>query len=596
MGGFPILGRFHILNRQRPTDEIIELPFEIPLPSQWRNPLVGRIPVRCGTAARGVALTLLALSVLACSSPEPPPSIDASRIKKDIEYLASDELGGRGPGTPDEDKTIEYIAREFEQAGAAPAGENGTYYQTVPLVGVEPLPSTEVAWSAGAGKRPLAWLDEVVALSHTQQPEAAFDAETVFVGHGIVAPEFGWDDYKGADVRGKVVLLFTNEPPSDDPSFFGGKALTYYGRWTFKYEEALRQGAAGALIVHTDDTAGYPWSVVRNSWGRTNPFVKLGPGEASLRAAGWITAEAALPLLQSSEATAGKSVEELLAMANTKELEPIPLKARVSGTLVGKLSQMNTRNVVAKIEGSDPEKQDEAILYTAHWDHLGRGDADSQGDTIYNGAVDNATGTAIILELARAFGSMATKPPRTILFAAVTAEEGGLRGSEFLGRNPAVPAGKIAVNLNYDGILPIGRTSDVTLPGYERTTLAPLVEQVAAEHDVKLTPEAHPEQGYYYRSDHFSLARVGVPAFSLSEGQHVVGKPETYGEEQTEAYRTKRYHQQADNFDPSWDVSGLQQLAEIGLDLGRRVAEAPELPTWKPGDEFLAAREKSWAP
>ena len=540
-------------------------------------------------------LAVLALAGLACSpSPEPTPTISAERIAADIEYLASDELGGRGPGTPDEDKTIEYLAAQLKEASAAPAGDGGSYFQTVPLVGVEPLPSTELSWSAGGANKKLAWLDEVVALSHTQQPEAMLDAETIFVGHGIVAPEFGWDDYKGVDVTGKVVLLFTNEPHSDDPAFFGGKALTYYGRWTFKYEEALRHGAAGVLIVHTDDTAGYPWSVVRNSWGRTNPFVKLEPGEPALAAAGWITSEAALPLLQGSDATAGKSIEELAAMADQRDLQPIPLKARVSGKLVSSLSAMNTRNVVAKIEGSDPEKKDEAILYTAHWDHLGRGEADPAGDAIYNGAVDNATGTAIILEMARAFGSMRTKPARSILFAAVTAEEGGLRGSEFLGRNPPIPAGKIAVDLNYDGILPIGRTSDITLPGYERTTLAPLVEQLAAELSVTLTPEAHPEQGYYYRSDHFSLARVGVPAFSINEGQTAVGKPEGYGEEQAEEYRTKRYHQQADNFVAEWDFAGLQQLAEFGLELGLRVAQQPELPTWKPGDEFLAAREKSW--
>ena len=538
----------------------------------------------------------LALVGLACSSaPEPTPAISAERIAADIQHLASDELGGRGPGTPDEDKTVQFLAEQFEKAGAAPAGDGGTYFQTVPLVGVEPLPATELSWSSGRAKHPLAWLEHVVALSHMQQPEAQIDADAVFVGHGIVAPEFGWDDYKGADVKGKVVLLFTNEPQSDDPAFFGGKALTYYGRWTFKYEEALRQGAAGVLIVHTDGTAGYPWSVVRNSWGRTNPFVKLGPGEPALTAAGWITSEAALPLLQSSDTTAGKTIEDLVAMADQRDLQPVPLKGRVSGKLVSTLSQMNTRNVVAKVEGSDPAKKDEAVLYTAHWDHLGRGEANGEGDTIYNGAVDNATGTAIVLEMARAFASMQTKPARSILFAAVTAEEGGLRGSEFLGRNPPVPAGKIAVNLNYDGILPIGRTSDLTLPGYERTTLAPLVEQLAAELQVTLTPDAHPEQGYYYRSDHFSLARVGVPAFSINEGQTAVGKPEGYGEAQAEEYRTKRYHQQADNFMADWDFAGLKQLAEFGLELGLRVARSPELPTWKEGDEFLAAREKSWA-
>ncbi|MEZ5366133.1 MAG: M28 family peptidase [Bryobacterales bacterium] len=539
-------------------------------------------------------LLALTVAVVACTAPEAPPTIDPTRIAADVEHLASDELGGRGPGTPDEDKTIAYIEEQFRKAGAVPAGDNGTYFQTVPLVGVEPLPSTKISWSSGDATHPLAWLDEVVALSHTQKPEATLDAEAVFVGHGIVAPEYGWDDYKGADVKGKLVLLFTNEPPSDDPAFFGGKALTYYGRWTFKYEEALRHGAAGVLIVHTDETAGYPWSVVRNSWGRTNPYVKLAEGESALTAAGWITSEAAAPLLDTSPATAGKSIDDLLAMANQKEFTPIPLQARVTGKLDSKLSQMDTRNVVAKVEGSDPAKRDEAVLYTAHWDHLGRGEPDTNGDGIYNGAVDNATGTAIVLELARAFGAMKTKPARTILFAAVTAEEGGLRGSEYFGRHPPIPAGKIAVDLNYDGILPIGRTSDMTLPGYERTTLAPVVEELAAKMGIKLEPEAHPEQGYYYRSDHFSLARVGVPAFSLSEGQTVIGKPANYGEQQAEDYRTKRYHQQSDEYRPEWDFSGLQQLTEFGLELGLRVAALPELPTWKAGDEFLAAREKSW--
>jgi len=536
----------------------------------------------------------LAFCGLACSPPsESRLEVDATNLAKHVEYLSSDELEGRGPGTPGEQKTVEYIAEQFEQAGAQPAGDGGTYFQGVPLAGVEPLDSTEIAWSAQGRTKPLEWLEEVVAISHLQQSEATLDAEAVFVGHGIVAPELDWDDYKGADVEGKLVLLFTNEPPSDDPSFFGGRALTYYGRWTFKYEEALRQGAAGVLIVHTDETAGYPWSVVRNSWGRTNPFVKREPGAPELTAAGWITAEAALPLLQSSTATAGKSIDELVAMANTRAFEPIPLQARVTGKLESNVTSLNTRNVVAKVEGADPDRKAQAILYTAHWDHLGRGEADAEGDDIYNGAVDNATGVAVILELARVFGSMEDKPARTILFAAVTAEEGGLRGSEYLGRNPPVPAGDIAVDLNYDGILPVGRTSEISLPGYERTTLKPLVEQLADEYDVTLAPDAHPEQGYYYRSDHFSLARVGVPAFSLNEGQTVIDKPEGYGEEQAEAYRTERYHQQSDEVDPNWDFSGLKQLADFGLELGLRVAEEPELPTWNEGDEFLSAREGS---
>ncbi len=534
---------------------------------------------------------LLAVSLAACA-PEAIPRVDPAALAAHVRHLASDELGGRGPGSADEQPTIDYIAAQFERAGAAPAGDDGSYFQRVPLVGVEPLETTEIAWTAQGKRTSLAWLEQAVAISHKQSTEIPLDADAIFVGHGIVAPELGWNDYEHADVEGKLVLLFTNEPPSDDPAFFGGQALTYYGRWVFKYEEALRQGAAGVLIVHTDETAGYPWSVVRNSWGRTNPFVRLAPDEPALAAAGWITAEAALPLLQSSTATAGKSIDELLAMANTQGFEPIELNARVEGMLRSEVTEMETHNVVAKIEGG--ERADEAVLYTAHWDHLGRGEADDGGDAIYNGAVDNATGVAVLLELAQAFGSMSSTPERTILFAAVTAEEGGLRGSEYLGRNPPLPAGKIAVDLNYDGILPVGETSDISLPGYERTTLAPMVEALAGEYQVTLTPDAHPEQGYYYRSDHFSLARVGVPAFSLNEGQTVLGKPASYGEQQAEAYRTQRYHQQGDEFDPAWDFAGLAQLANFGLDLGLRVAAQPDLPTWNAGDEFLAARERSF--
>jgi Zn-dependent M28 family amino/carboxypeptidase len=458
----------------------------------------------------------------------------------------------------------------------------------VPLVGVTSLPATTLSWQKGSQTLKMMWLDDFVAVNPGQQPSVDIDAEVVFVGHGIVAPEFNWDDYKGVDVKGKVVVLFTNEPLSDDPAFFGGKALTYNGRWSFKYEEATRQGAAGAIIIHTDLTAGYGWQVVRNSWSGRNPYVKLESGEPALAVAGWVTSAMGEKLL----AGLGDNLEEILTKAESRDFQPVPLGFRLRGRIQSEVQPLDTRNVVAILEGSDPQRKSEAVVYTAHWDHLGVG-VPADGDAIYNGAVDNATGCAILLDLAQAWGRAATKPARSIIFAAVAAEEGGLRGSEYYAHHPVIPAGKTAVNLNYDGLSPLGRTTDISLPGYERTTLRSLVEETAQAFKLAIRPEAHPEQGYYYRSDHFSLAKVGVPAFSLDLGVEYVGKPEGWGLQADEEYRIKHYHQPSDEFDPSWDFSGLEELARSGFVVGRKVADLPDLPTWNAGDEFLPARERS---
>ncbi len=533
------------------------------------------------------------LSPFGCAPTETPVDpaalLSGDRIAAHVRFLSSDALEGRGPATRGEILTTEYLATQFALAGAEPAADDGSYFQVVPLVGVQSLPDTSLTWNGSRGRISMKWLEDYVAVNHRQQENISIDAEVVFVGHGIVAPEFSWDDYKGLDVKGKVVVLFTNEPPSEDPEFFGGKALTYYGRWSFKYEEALRQGAAGAIIIHTTPTAGYPWQVVRNSWGGRNPYVKLEAGEEALAVAGWVTSAAGGKITAST----GKTLDELLDAANTPAFQPIPLGFRLRGRIQSQVEPFETRNVIAKVEGSDPERRDEAVLYTAHWDHLGIGFA-VDGDEIYNGAADNASGCGIVLELAQAFAQLDPAPPRTILFAAVGAEEGGLRGSQYYAQNPVIPAGKTAVNLNYDGFLPLGLAKDISLPGYERTTLEPLVEQLAAEFDLILRPEAHPEQGYYYRSDHFSLAKAGVPAFSVNPGIDYVGRPEGWGEEAEKRYVAEDYHQPSDEFDPAWDFSGLSQIAAFGFELGRRVAAEPDLPTWKPGDEFLPAREKSW--
>jgi Zn-dependent M28 family amino/carboxypeptidase len=510
--------------------------------------------------------------------------ISGPRIRAHVKFLSSDLLEGRGVGVRGGDLATEYIATEFALAGLKPAGDNGTYFQNVPLIGLE----TEKGAQLSAGNLSFRWLDDFVGASQTQTPETKLDAEAVFVGHGIVAPEFRWDDYKGADVKGKVVVLFTNEPQSSDAKFFGGPALTYYGRWTYKYEEALRKGALACIVVHTTPTAGYGWDVVRNSWGRENPFVKLAPREPALSFAGWVTREAGDKLL----ALAGKSVDEMLKASESRDFRPVPLGFRVRATLPTKVREIHTRNVIGVVEGSDPKLKSEAVIFTAHWDHLGIGEP-VNGDAIYNGAVDNGTGCGVLLELARAWAVLAHKPRRSAVFLSVTAEEGGLRGSEFYAAHPKFPPGKTALNINYDGLYPFGRTKDVSVAGAERTTAYPVVEAVAKRMNLEIKPEAHPEQGHYYRSDHFSMARAGIPAFSVSVGTQFYGKPPDFAEKMFEDYNEKHYHQPSDEYQESWDFSGMEELARFGFLIALDVANASGLPTWKAGDEFRAAREKS---
>jgi Zn-dependent M28 family amino/carboxypeptidase len=532
-------------------------------------------------------LPLLAM-IAACSRPSASSverDISGARIAAHVRFLSDDLLEGRGVGSRGGQLATLYIATQFQLLGLEPAGDNGTYFQRVPLVGVQTDPSSTLAWD----HHPLQFLSDFVGIDNRQEAGVAIDAPAVFVGHGITAPEFQWDDYRGADVKGKFVVLFTNEPESSDPKFFGGRALTYYGRWTYKFEQAARRGALGCIIIHTDKTAGYGWQVVRNSWSGRQPYVKLSPGEPALAFAGWVTEAVGNQIFT----TIGKTVPEMLQAAGARGFQAIPLPVRFRARIHSSVSAMDTDNVIGRLPGSDPRRRQEAVLYTAHWDHLGIGPA-VNGDSIYNGAVDNATGCGILLETARAFAALHSRPARSILFAAVGAEEGGLRGSEYLGRHPPVPAGSIAADLNYDGIFPFGRTTDITLPGYERTTLKGLVEETARVFHFKIDPDPHPEQGHYYRSDHFSLARVGIPAFSLDIGTDFVGKPPGWGEKAFEEYNEKHYHQPSDEFDPKWDFSGLAELARFGVRLGTGIANAPRLPTWQPGDEFLPARERSW--
>lgn len=511
--------------------------------------------------------------------------ISGERIRAHVKFLASDLLEGRGVGARGGDLATEYIATQFALAGAKPAGDNGTYFQNLTLVGVDPQPSAQLSIAAANGSVEFKWLDQFVGITNRQQPDASFDAEAVFVGHGITAPEFNWDDYAGIDVRGKVVVMFTGEPPSNDPAFFAGPALTYYGRWTYKYEQATRKGAIAAIIIHTTPTASYGWDVVRSSWGREDQQVKLAPGAPALAFAGWVTEEAGDRIA----ASVGKTSEQLLTMADARGFQAIPLPLHIRGRIPSKIREIHTRNVAAMVEGSDPRLKSEAVIFSAHWDHLGVG-TPVNGDSIYNGAADNATGCGMILELARAWAALPQKPRRSALFLAVTAEEAGLRGSEYYGRNPIVPAGKTAADINFDMFMPFGRSNDVILTGAERTTLWPLVQQAARRFDLAIDPDPHPSAGSYYRSDHFSFARAGIPAFSIEPGPDLAGKPPGAGQKLFDDFEEHHYHQPSDEYHDDWDFSGMEQFARFGFLIGVNVANSPKLPTWRANDEFLPAR------
>ena len=507
--------------------------------------------------------------------------ISGERIRAHTRFLSSDLLEGRGVGERGGHLATEYIATQFELIGAKPAGDNGTYFQKVPLVGSLTQPGATLAAVGPNRTVSFEWLNGFVGTTKQQKPTADFDAEAVFVGHGITAPEFNWDDYKGADLRGKVFVMFTNEPPSTDPKFFGGRALTYYGRWTYKYEEALRKGAVAAVIIHTTPTAGYGWDVVRSSWGREDPQVKLAPGEDALAFAGWVTKDAGNEMLSLT----GHTVDELLKLADSRDFKPMPLGIHIRGHIPSRIRDIETRNVVAIVPGSDPQLKDQAVVFTAHWDHLGIGDA-VNGDRIYNGAVDNATGCAMLIEIARAWASLPHKPRRSAIFASVTAEEGGLRGSEYYATHPFFPPSKTALDLNFDAFEPYGRTKDISVTGAERTTVWPLVQQDAQRFNYEIKPDAHPEQGSYFRSDHFSFAHVGVPAFSINQGSTFFGKPADFGEKAFQEFNTKHYHQPSDEFHEDWDFSGLEHIARFGFTLGMDVANQEKLPDWQPGDQF----------
>jgi len=517
-------------------------------------------------------------------------SIDPEHIRAHVRYLSHDLLEGRGTGQRGGDIAAEYIATQFALDGLKPAGDNGSYMQKVPMVGVSTLPESTFSLVPASGNPiDLKLLDDYVASNQMQKPEDNIEGDIVYVGYGIDAPEYNWDDYKNTDVHGKVLLMLVNEPPSDDPKFFKGKALTYYGRCTYKFEEAARKGAAGVILIHKTDMASYPWDVVRNSWSSEEDYLKA-DGTPKLAVASWVQLDVARKLAAAS----GMQVDKMIMDARSRDFHPVPLSAKLKAHLVSKVRPFESNNVAAILPGSDAKLKDQAVMFTAHYDHLGIV-PEQTGDNIYNGALDNATGCGILLELARSFASATKKPARSIIFASVTAEEKGLLGSEFLGKNPPIPAGKIMLDLNYDDIPPLGSPEEVEVSGSERTTFFPVVEETAKDFRLTIRPDSRPEAGHYYRSDHFSLARVGVPSFSLNEGMKYKGRDANWGMQQAQEYTAKHYHQPSDEYHAEMDFTGDAVMARFGFALGWKAASQAGDIGWQKGDEFEPAREKSLA-
>jgi len=521
-------------------------------------------------------------------------SVNAGEMLEHTKRLSSDEFEGRGPGTRGEELTVAYLTEQLKRIGLKPGNPDGTYVQKVPLVGLKAEPTAALV--AGGKQVALSFPDDYVAVSRRTVPETRVEnSDVVFVGYGVVAPEYGWDDYKGLDVRGKTVVMLINDPavpsPSDpnalDENMFKGKAMTYYGRWTYKYEMASEKGAAAAIIVHETGPAGYPYEVVKGSWGQENFDIKTPDGNMKrVGVESWVTTEKARELF----AATGQDFDALKRAAATKEFRPVPLDAKFSATLKNTVREVESNNVVGLLEGSDPQLKNEYVVYTAHWDHLGRNDK-LEGDQIYNGALDNASGTAQVLEIAEGFTKLPTPPKRSLLFLFVTAEEKGLLGAKHYAGSPLYPLNKTLANINVDGVNQWGRTSDIAVVGLGNSTLDDLTIELARLQGRTVKPDPEPEKGYYYRSDHFEFAKQGVPALYTDTGTEYVGKPAAYSEQKRGEYVERDYHKPSDEVKPDWDLAGAVEDAHLLLAIGYRVAQADRYPEWKPGTEFKAKRD-----
>jgi Predicted aminopeptidases len=544
------------------------------------------LAVACGRTTSSNANSYVPLAQL--------PTVDSNALLAHTRVLSSDEYEGRGPGTKGEELTVRYLIDQFTMIGLKPGNTDGTYTQKVPLVGITPSPAPLVLQN-GSRKLTLTWKDDVVAWTKHVADSASLDrSELVFVGYGIVAPEYNWDDYKGVDLKGKTLVMLVNDPPVPDPSkaseldpkVFGGNAMTYYGRWTYKYEVGAMKGAAGVLIVHETGPAGYPFEVVQAKTTEQFDLVTPDKNMGRVNIEGWITLDRAKELMRA----AGQDFDALKKQAATRDFKPVPLGVTASMTIHNKLRTIDSQNVVARLVGSDPALKDEYVVYTAHWDHLGIG-PDVSGDRIYNGAKDNAIGVAGLLELARAFTKVMPPPKRSILFVSVTAEEQGLLGSQYYSVTPIYPLAKTLANINMDGLNVHGRTKDLTLIGYGASDLDDYAREAASEQGRTIRPDAEPEKGFYYRSDHFNFAKQGVPALDPDEGIEFVGKPADYGQKVRDDYTEHDYHKPTDVIKPDWDLSGAIEDLKVFFAVGYRVAQATKYPEWKPGNEFKATRD-----
>jgi Zn-dependent M28 family amino/carboxypeptidase len=542
------------------------------------------------------AAAALASTALLSQAGEPVfPAIDGAAVLEHTKVLASDAFEGRAPGTKGEELTVGYLVDQLKRMGLRPGNPDGGWVQRVPLVGTTVQGSPALSFRKGGAERRLAWRDDYVAWTKRVAERVALDAsDVVFVGYGVEAPEFRWDDYKGADLRGKTMVVLVGDPPVPDPArpaeldprTFGGKAMTYYGRWTYKYEIGARLGAAGVLIVHETEPAGYPFAVVQ---GKTTEQLDLETADGNRgRAAveGWITLDQAKALF----AMAGQDFDALKKKAATREFRPVPLGVTASVSLANVIRKVPTANVAAAIPGSDPARKDEWVIYTTHWDHFGIGPA-VDGDTIYRGAIDNASGTGGLLELARAMNAATPKPRRSVLFLFVTAEEQGLLGSGGYAEHPLYPLAKTVAVLNIDALNVYGRTRDLTIVGLGLSELDDLIRKAAAAQGRVVKPDPMPEKGSYYRSDHFPFARKGVPSVHAGGGMEFVGKPAEYGTQVREDYIRNDYHKPSDRVKPDWDMSGAVEDLQLYLRVGHELASGPSWPEWKPGAEWKPLRD-----
>ncbi len=549
---------------------------------------------------RALSATALACSLIACSNSSSndsipsdvkaaESSISSDNIRAQVRFLSDDLLEGRGPGLRGSELAAKYIATQFALYGLKPGGDNGSYLQQINFVGMNAIPAkTTLALLPKKGPAfSLKYADDYTVSNRTLTPVVNVDAPIVFVGYGITAPEYQWNDFAGIDVKGKVILCIVGDPPSTDPKFFGGKALTYYGRWTYKFEQAARMGAVGALIIHRTDLASYDWTVVKNSNTSEKTYLRDNK-DPQIQAASWIQLDVAKKIFAASGLNADTEIEAA-GKPGFKAIElPIRLKAHVESNV----RPFQSPNVVGILPGANAGGKEQAVMYTAHFDHLGLVPG-MAGDNIYNGAGDNGTGCGMLLEMARAWSQSGIKPPHSIIFASVTAEEQGLLGSEYLGQHPPIPAGQIALDINYDMILPIGVPLETNVNGAQRMSFYPTVEATAKRFDLKIVPDPRPEAGTYYRSDHFSLSHVGIPAFSIETGYLFEGHDAAWGHQQHASFTAHDYHNFSDNFHEDWDFKGNAKLTRFGMELGWEALSAPDTIHWNTGDEFEAARKAS---